>query len=216
MAREEGRSVARTPSGLLGRACCRFHSDSGSTSEGRCAIGHHLPRLLDDGLVALDGDEVSLTAAGLRRGEQLIRRHRLAEMLLTQLLDMDTDCNDEEVCLLEHALSDKVTDRICAFLGHPPACPHGRVIPRGDCCAAASEVSPLVFPLADARPGENYRIVFITPRHHSRLDRLGVLGIMPGTDVRLHQKKPSYVLRIGESDIAVDKEIASEIFVRPI
>ena len=59
---------------------------------------------------------------------------------------------------------------------------------------------------------EKGRIVFITPRYHGWLDRLGSLGGVPGSVVVLHQKRPSYGLQIGEMEIAIDEEIAREIY----
>jgi len=62
--------------------------------------------------------------------------------------------------------------------------------------------------------GETGRIVFIIPSSHSRLDRLGSLGIVPGSIIRLHQKQPSFVIEIGETTLAVDYDITKEIYVR--
>jgi DtxR family Mn-dependent transcriptional regulator len=76
------------------------------------------------------------------------------------------------------------------------------------------EMKPLVAPLADLMPGEQAKIVFITPESHSRLDRLSAMGLTPGSMVKLHQKKPSYVIQLGETMIAVDKDITKEIFVK--
>lgn len=73
---------------------------------------------------------------------------------------------------------------------------------------------PSVIPLTEAKKTQPYRIVFISPRGNAPLDRLAVLGILPGTDVRLWQKRPSYVLRTGETDVAIDEELARAIYVR--
>jgi DtxR family Mn-dependent transcriptional regulator len=83
-----------------------------------------------------------MTREGHERAERLIRRQRLAETLFTQTFQMHEAEVEAEACYFEHILSPAVTDSICAFLGHPPACPHGKAIPRGPCCAAASLVSP--------------------------------------------------------------------------
>jgi DtxR family Mn-dependent transcriptional regulator len=65
-------------------------------------------------------------------------------------------------------------------------------------------------------PGDQAKIVFITPGSHSRLDRLSAMGVVPGSAIRLHQKRPSYVIQIGETMVAVDKEITKEIFVKKL
>src|SRR6185295_13986668 len=79
---------------------------------------------------------------GRDRAERLIRRQRLAETLFTQTFQMHEAEVEAEACYFEHILSPAVTDSICTFLGHPPACPHGKPIPRGACCAASDLIRP--------------------------------------------------------------------------
>lgn len=69
-------------------------------------------------------------------------------------------------------------------------------------------------PLTEACSSNFYRIVFIPPKNKARLNRLAVLGILPGSNIRIHQKKPTYVIRIGETDVALDEEVVREIYVR--
>lgn len=71
-------------------------------------------------------------------------------------------------------------------------------------------------PLKDLPAGSTAKIVFITTPYHQRLSRLVNLGIMPGGRIVLHQKKPSYLLRLGATEVAIDDQIAGEIFVRKI
>jgi DtxR family Mn-dependent transcriptional regulator len=124
---------------------------------------------------------------------------------------------EEEACKLEHILSPGVTESVCTFLGHPPTCIHGKPIPRGDCCAKfKKEMKPLVIPLDELGLGEEGRIVFIAPRSHQRLDRLSTLGIVPGSIVRMHQKNPSHVLQLGETTLALDKDIVRDIYVKRV
>ena len=78
---------------------------------------------------------VDLTERGLQRAADIIRRHRLAEQLFTQTLNVQNEHEiEEQACKFEHILSPEVTDRICSFLGHPETCPHGSPIPPGGCC----------------------------------------------------------------------------------
>ncbi len=87
------------------------------------------------GLVTVKGWNVSFTAAGEARARSVIRRHRLAERLFTDVLAIRDDASVEShACTFEHILSPELTDRICTFLGHPETCPHGSPIPRGICC----------------------------------------------------------------------------------
>lgn len=74
---------------------------------------------------------------------------------------------------------------------------------------------PFVIPLNQARIGVHYRIVLLATTKTLRLDRLAVLGILPGGEIRIQQKLPSYVIRAGETDVAFDRALAGEIYVRP-
>jgi DtxR family transcriptional regulator, Mn-dependent transcriptional regulator len=174
-----------------------------------------LSKLLEDGFLSREGDTISFTDAGHESASQLVRRNRLAEVLLEQVLDVSPEGTAYTACLWEHHLTQEVTDNICTFLGHPRQCPHGKPIPTGDCCHSMSQdVTPLVQPLTSLRVGGHGRITFIAPKVHKRLDRLAALGIVPGTSVLLRQKSPSYVLRAGETEIAIESAVAADIFVR--
>jgi putative ABC transport system ATP-binding protein len=112
-----------------------------------CALGARLatPRLFERmrtrGILEREG-EPRFTEDGRRRAEKLVRRHRLAETLFSETFQMHAAQVEEEACYFEHILSPAVTDSICSFLGHPPACPHGKPIPRGTCCAAGALLLP--------------------------------------------------------------------------
>ena len=80
------------------------------------------------------------TGDGQKRARALIRRHRLAETLFSQTFQMHEALVEEEACYFEHILSPAVTESICAFLGHPAACPHGKPIPPGVCCAGRAVI----------------------------------------------------------------------------
>jgi DtxR family Mn-dependent transcriptional regulator len=75
---------------------------------------------------------VSLTKKGRKRAKEIVRNHRLAELLLKELLRMKVD--EEAVCGLEHHINGKIADAVCTRLHHPRKCPHGNYIPRGACC----------------------------------------------------------------------------------
>jgi DtxR family Mn-dependent transcriptional regulator len=169
-------------------------------------------------LVVPRHNRLELTPAGDGRAAGVIRRHRLAERLLLDVIQVDSAAMEAGACELEHShiLSEEATDRVCAFLGHPPTCPHDRPIPRGPCCERFThEVRPLVTPLSEGRIGADYRIVFIASRSHRRLDRLCALGVVPGAQLRLHQRLPAFIIQVGGTDIALEPEIAADIFVMP-
>lgn len=167
------------------------------------------------GLITVDGDSVYLTKSGEGKAQAVIRRHRLAERLLTQVLDMDEEAMEREACNFEHILSPGVTDSICTLLGHPPTCPHGLAIPQGECCKKQRvELKPLVKSLTALNPGDRAAIIFIVSGAHARLDKLSSLGLVPGSVIRVRQKKPAFVIEIGETTLAIDPEIVKEIYVR--
>ena len=163
------------------------------------------------------GEEVSFTRHGKAEAQKIIRRKRLAEKLLSEVFSVSAHETRAAACRFEHILSPEVTDSVCSFLGHPPTCPHGKPIPHGECCKKLSHhMRPLVMPMKDLEPGSRAKIVFIAPKDHSRMDRLSTLGIVPGTEIVLHQKKPAFVIRTGETELALDIEIAAEIYVKAL
>ncbi len=171
--------------------------------------------MVKHGLITLRGEEIELTRTGEAIAREIVRRHRLAERLLSDVLEVSESLAESHACEFEHLLSPEVTDSVCTFLGHPPTCPHGKPIPRGECCAKfRRELSPLVLPLTELEVGSQAKIVFIAPKSHATLDRLGSMGIIPGSTLRLHQKRPAFVIRIGETDLAIDEEVARQIYVK--
>jgi len=174
-----------------------------------------LEELRSTGQVVISGDDLQMTRSGEERARGIIRRHRLAEVLLHNLFEIAPQQLDTNACQFEHILSEEVTESVCTILGHPPSCPHGKPIPRGECCdRIRMEVRPLVTRLSDASLGAPVRIVFITPKSLKRLEKLSSMGIVPGSTVRLMQRNPSHVLQIGQTTVAVDKDITDEIYVK--
>jgi DtxR family Mn-dependent transcriptional regulator len=203
--REEGRDAA---AGILAASATEHVPDAGAAD---------LQALARGGLVRLAEDRVQLTSEGEARARDVVRRHRLTERLFRDLLDLGERTMEAQACEFEHILSPEATDSVCTLLGHPPTCPHGKPVPPGACCGAFQRtVRPLVTGLPTFDLGATGRIVFIAPKFHDRMDRLAALGVIPGSTIRLHQRSPSYVIEIGETTIALDPEIAGEIFVKPV
>ncbi|NTU42529.1 MAG: metal-dependent transcriptional regulator [Nitrospirales bacterium] len=176
-----------------------------------------LSALKDEGLVEVKGQDMSLTAVGGDRARGLVRRHRLAERLFMEVFELPEAVVHEDVCRVEHILSEELTDSVCTFLGHPPTCPHGKPIPRGECCKKYRvDVQPVVVRLDDFEVGARGKIVFITSSETARIGRLSSIGIIPGAVIRLIQRRPSIVVQIDETTIAIDPELAREIFVKRV
>ena len=174
--------------------------------------------LVRRGLARLPADRVQLTPQGRELAARQVRRHRLAEALFTTVLEVhDDEAVNQTACVMEHVLSGGIADSICAFLGHPVICPHGKPIPSGACCRSFTRtVQPLVQPVDQLAIGEEGRVVFISPRVPERMTKLSNLGVVPGATVRLQQRKPAAVLRVGETTLALDSEAAGEIYVKKV
>jgi DtxR family Mn-dependent transcriptional regulator len=180
------------------------------------AAPRDLEQLEAAGLVRLQAGRVTLTAEGEAKARDVVRRHRLTERLFQDLLDLGGRAMESQACEFEHILSPEATESVCTLLGHPPTCPHGKPIPSGACCGAFQRtLRPLVTGLPGLALGSHGRIVFIAPRFHDRMDRLAAMGVVPGSTIRLHQRAPSFVIELGETTIALDPEIAREIYVKP-
>ncbi len=166
-------------------------------------------------LARAEGGRISWLPDGESRARGVIRRHRLAEILFSEVLEVPDHEIEPNACEMEHILSTGVTDSVCAFLGHPPRCPHGRAIPPGECCKSfTKKIEPIVIPLADLDLGREGRVVFISSRGPARLGRLADIGVMPGAHARLLQRHPSFVIEVGETTLALERDIVKEIYVR--
>jgi DtxR family Mn-dependent transcriptional regulator len=171
--------------------------------------------MIKNHLILLKEDKVGFTEKGRMLAKGLIRRHRLAEQLFTDVFELTEPTVDADACKMEHILSEELTESVCTFLGHPPKCPHGKPIPRGECCKKYKiEIEPLVVRLTDFEVGLKGRIVFIVSAETSRLNRLSSMGITAGSVIKLLQKNPSIVIQIEETAIAIDPDIAKEIYVK--
>ena len=182
-------------------------------AEGKCP--NDLYELEQRGLLRIDGSHVSLTPLGDEQARGVVRRHRLAERLFADLLELAPGDAESQACELEHILSPEATESVCALLGHPPTCPHGKAIPQGACCAAfRTEIAPVVTSLEQLPLGVPARVVFLASRAPERVARLLPYGIAPGSELRLRQRSPAFVVEIGETVLALEAAIARDVFVK--
>jgi DtxR family Mn-dependent transcriptional regulator len=173
-----------------------------------------LNTLIQDSLIALEGDRVRLLPKGRQMAEKIIRRHRLAERLICDVLGSGVEDSEAAACEYEHLLAEGITNSICTLLGHPRYCPHNKPIPEGDCCRQArDELKPIVVSCDQLRVGESARVAYFSTREHSRLVKLSALGISPGISIRLIQKWPAYVIQCEETEIALESDVAKNIYV---
>ncbi|MBU3759427.1 MAG: metal-dependent transcriptional regulator [Candidatus Omnitrophica bacterium] len=156
-----------------------------------------------------------LTAEGEKRARNVIRCLRLSERLFADVFGLDSEKAEKAACQLEHVLSPEAADSICTLLGHPSECPHMKTIPQGACCSKKEmTLNSVVMPLTRAESGSKVRVVYLELKKSPEVYRLLSLGIVPGKELRILQRFPSFLLEAGESQLALDEEICSHIFVR--
>ncbi len=171
--------------------------------------------LVRQGLAQSTSGCLVLTRTGYPEAAQAIRRHRLAERLLADVLTTEQSLIDEQACRLEHALVEGLDESICTLLGHPTFCPHGKPIPLGECCKQLRNSVPrLIAPLKELKGGEQGQIAYIQMSNPKHLQKLMAMGVLPGVPITLLRASPSFVFEAGYSQFAVDEEIAGDIFVR--
>lgn len=185
------------------------------TSRCHGPVNQDLLSYLDErGLIVYDGSLVLLTPAGRKQASLVVRRHRLAERLLVDVLGMSLQEAEKGACEFEHVVAPEVTDSICTLLGHPRQCPHGAAIPHGRCCVETTEVvENMVVPLTRVKAGTTTKVAYISTSNHSRLHRLLSFGIGPGTALTIHQKSPSYVVSCQRTELAMEEDVARDIHV---
>lgn len=172
-------------------------------------------QLLGAGYISLTDSRVRLTDKGRPIARNVVRRHRLAERLLADVLGTKDILMHEKACKFEHLLDRGLDESICSLLGHPKICPHGKPIPPGRCCQQKQTQAPrLVAPLSQLAQGQKGKVAYIYAPESSKLQKLMAMGILPGAPVSLIQSFPSYAFQVGQTQFAVDKEIADAIYIR--
>jgi DtxR family transcriptional regulator, Mn-dependent transcriptional regulator len=151
------------------------------------SVSSMLKRLESDGLVERpEGTGLLLTAAGEQMALRVVRRHRLLETLLVRALGMTWDEVHVEADLLEHAVSDRLEERMDAVLGHPTRDPHGDPIPPRSGCHREDWGTPL----DSAEPGVRFRVERVSDRDSASLRYLGELGVVPGAVLEVQEQAP--------------------------
>ncbi len=161
----------------------------------RPAVSEMIRRMADEGLVEVNG-QIRLTADGARLAEQVVRRHRLAERFLTDILDLTWAEAHKEAGRWEHVISDQVESAIDRLLGAPTTCPHGNPIPGADYTA------PDTVALSDLDVGAAFMVARIpeelefTP---GMLEFLEQSSILPGRTGSITASSPD-----GTTTVEVD------------
>lgn len=172
-----------------------------------------LEGLTSKNLIVIDSNKL-FTQEGLKEAQLCVRRHRLAERLLADLFDVKDPLLHEAGCKFEHGLHHGLEDNVCTLLGHPKRCPHGKQIPQGPCCATVDKtLKRFITSLKELSPGDSGKISYINTQDKEVLNKLIAMGILPGNQVRLLHRYPSYVFEMENTSFAIDSELAENIHV---
>ncbi len=156
---------------------------------------------------------VKLTENGRKIASNVLRRHRLAERLLTDILHLDWSEVHDPACKLEHALSPEILKPLEKALGHPKKCPHGNPIPTS--CGGIFEEKTISLNKID--PKVSGVIQKITEEKTETLQQLTILNLIPGKKVQVENKlraEGSLIILVEGERCAIDDELASIIYVK--
>jgi DtxR family transcriptional regulator, Mn-dependent transcriptional regulator len=185
-------------------------------------VGHSAPtvsemvhRLREAGYIEVTGRSISLTPAGRKLATSVIRKHMLAERLLTDILGLPWHKVHAEADRWEHVISDDVEARLVEVLGNPSTCPHGNPIPGSGVKPEPATV------LADARVGDHVRLARVTEIVEFDLDALVYLdehGFVPGSEAVVADKGPdgTLVLEAGAGTVVLGTPLASQLYVAQV
>ena len=176
-----------------------------------------LQRMQRDGLVKLGArKEITLSEAGMEAAESVMRRHRLAECLLVDILGLAWHEAHEEAHRIEHAISPRVEARILAVLGNPTTCPHGNPIP-----GYSQEPPPPTVALNSLSEGEEVTIENILEDAEEDQDLLRYLqknGLVPGARLKVVEVAPfnaTMTVEVGGARVTLGDPVSAVIRVRP-
>ncbi|MFH0810235.1 MAG: metal-dependent transcriptional regulator [Pseudomonadota bacterium] len=194
----------------------RFEQTGGGSVEVGAGRGDEaIEELRGAGLVTADNTCITLTERGHKEAARAIRRHRLAERLMVDVLDMSEEAFCEMGCRFEHLLQEGVEESVCTLLGHPVVCPHGKPIPPGACCKESRRSArKLLSPLSSMEAGEAGRVAYINAHDSGHMEKLLAMGVLPGMALKMIQTFPSFVFQVGQTQYAVDRELADCVYVR--
>jgi len=164
-------------------------------------------RLERDGYITRAGDKsISFTDSGQEHAQAVVRRHRLIERFLTDVLGVPWDEVHEEAERLEHAMSPVLEERMLAAIGDAKTCPHGHPI------VAGTRIEGV--PLADVAEGATIRVLRFENEAEELLHYLKQTGLEPGLDGTVEPGSASeVVVRAGDRRLAIDRTVAETVSV---
>lgn len=176
-----------------------------------------LKNLSKEGYLTTNRTGIELTIKGIERAKDVIRKHRLAERFLSDILKLDWDEVHEEACLFEHTMSCKVADALEKYLDFPNTCPHGNPIPDKNGQIKTDEVQKLFTKLSSLQAGQNAIVKKIDESSSQLLRQLLSLGILPESKLHIKQIAPfrsAFLIEINNlCCYSLGREVAEKIWV---
>ncbi len=184
-------------------------------------VSQTVARLERDGLMVVSGDRhLELTDLGLQRATQVMRKHRLAERLLTDVIKLDWPYVHEEACRWEHVMSGRVEKQLLDLLDHPSHDPYGNPIPGPDEATGqtpgvaklpgttlSANVGPQPATFALVRIGEPLQVDVPLLAEFERI------GLAPGVDFEAHADGDDIRVTVGEGTLELAEDDAAHLFV---
>ena len=220
MSNVAGRTGAHPPNEQYLEAIFNLEEEGSQVIQARLAerVGHSAPtvsemvhRLREEGFIEVRGRSLSLTTSGRRLATSVIRKHRLAERLLTDIIGLPWHKVHAEADRWEHVISD---GRLGELLGNPPTCPHGNPIP-----GSGAQPEPATV-LAKAKVGDRVRLSRMMELVEFDLNALVYLeqhNFIPGAQATVVARGPdgSLVLEVGEDNVVLGASLAALLYVAP-
>lgn len=184
-------------------------------------LGHAAPtvhenirRLRDSGYIEINDRTVSLTRLGREKAQKVVRKHRLAERLLTDVIGLAWHKAHKEAALWEHVISDEVAERLEVVLGNPTTCPHGNPIP-GAKNPASLIASPIT--MSKLARGESFTLVRVPEQvefNDEALALLGEAGFITGTYAIFRgHNDGNYLVSLSDRQLAIPAPVAELLYV---
>lgn len=180
------------------------------------SVSEMIKKLADEGtLMHTPYKGVELTEEGKKLALRIIRKHRLWEMFLVQVLHFKWDEIDHEAEKFEHIMSDKMEEKIDHVLGHPLIDPHGDPIPTKD----GEIICSMSFPLTDATEGSLVQVLRVSDSNSELLQYVSSIGIELHKKIFVLQKRNfdnSMVIKVDNREVNISSIVAKSIFVETV
>ena len=180
-------------------------------------VSQTLQRMKRDGLIKIDDGQITLTKLGLEVAEAGIRRHRVVERFMTDILGLEWAVAHREAEAIQYTMSDLVEQKMFEALGHPAACPHGNPIPG----VQSTRLPPEALTLDTAEAGQRVQVLRITEEGERDPRLLGYLQknrLVPGAIVTVQEVAPwsgVVTLNRGDEIIPIGLKAARTIWIQP-